>query len=169
MNGATVIVATHAVNLLPWADQIIALGKTGRIVEQGTFAELNARDGSYVQSFALQGGARLSEKLRAEAAAPTKLGTSQSTTLTASVNDKARQMGDFSVYRYYFAASGRSSMIVFWALQVAFAFLETFPSIWLKWWSSATTNNEHPSTPTYLGVYAGLQIGSLVVLFFLGV
>jgi ATP-binding cassette, subfamily C (CFTR/MRP), member 1 len=48
LNHSTIIVATHAVNLLPWADQIVALGKDGRIAEQGTFAELNAREGSYI-------------------------------------------------------------------------------------------------------------------------
>jgi ATP-binding cassette subfamily C (CFTR/MRP) protein 1 len=51
--GTTVVMATHAVNILPQADQIIALGSDGAISEQGTFAELNSRDG-YVRSFCLE-------------------------------------------------------------------------------------------------------------------
>lgn len=150
-------------NLLPWADQIVALGKDGRIAEQGTFAELNTRDGSYVQSFALQQAARGLEEKETEPVGIYKLGTNQAAT-GDTVGDKSRQMGDFSVYKYYFAATGRPAMIIFWSLEVIWAFLETFPSVWLKWWSSSTTNNENPSTAKYLGVYAGLQVGSLVTL-----
>jgi ATP-binding cassette subfamily C (CFTR/MRP) protein 1 len=78
-------------------------------------------------------------------------------------------MGDFSVYKYYVGAVGRSAMTVVWSLQLFWAFMETFPSVWLKWWSTATTNNESPSTALYLGVYAAVQIGSLITLFVLAV
>lgn len=144
----------------------MALGKDGRIAEQGTFPELNARDGSYVQSFALQQAARGLEGAQTEPVGVYKLGTNQAST-EDTVGDKSRQMGDFSVYKYYFAATGRPAMIIFWALEILWAFLETFPSVWLKWWSSSTTNNENPSTAKYLGVYAVLQVGSLLTLFIL--
>jgi ATP-binding cassette, subfamily C (CFTR/MRP), member 1 len=144
----------------------VALGKDGRIAEQGTFAELNARDGSYVQSFALQQAARGIEEAQTEPVGVYKLGANQAST-EDTVGDKSRQMGDFSVYKYYFAATGRLAMIIFWALEILWAFLETFPSVWLKWWSSSTTNNENPSTAKYLGVYAVLQVGSLLTLFVL--
>lgn len=144
----------------------MALGKDGRIAEQGTFVELNARDGSYVQSFALQKAARVIEEAQTEPAGVYKLGANQAST-EDTVGDKSRQMGDFSVYKYYFAATGRPAMIIFWALEILWAFLETFPSVWLKWWSSSTTNNENPSTAKYLGVYAVLQVGCLLTLFVL--
>lgn len=153
-------------NLLPWADQIVALSKDGRIAEQGTFTELNALDGSYVRSFALQQAARSVEKELTEPVGVYKLGTNQASAVDT-IGDRSRQLGDFSVYKYYFAATGRSAMIIFWLLEISWAFLETFPSVWLKWWSSATTNNENPSTAKYLGVYAALQMGSLLTLFVL--
>ncbi|KAL3426779.1 hypothetical protein PVAG01_00288 [Phlyctema vagabunda] len=165
INNTTIIVATHAVNLLPWADQIVALGKSGQIVEQGTFADLNAREGSYVHSFALRGASKRPEEVQEKNIGPYKLASHQNNALKSSVEDKARQTGDLSVYRYYFAATGRPAMIYFWVMQIVWVTVETFPSVWLKWWSSAITNNEKPSTGKYLGVYALLNVGSLFVLF----
>ena len=146
----------------------MALSKDGRIAEQGTFTELNARDGSYVQSFALQQAARGLEEEQTEPAEIYKLGTKPASAIDT-IGDKSRQLGDFSVYKYYFSATGRSAMIIFWVLEILWAFLETFPSVWRKWWSSATTNNENPSTAKYLGVYTFLQMGSLLTLFVLAV
>ena len=154
-----------SVNLLPWANRVVVLDNTGSIIEQGSFAELNSREGSYVQSFALRITPRSSGKDKAEHVGAFKLGDGPSNALNDSVEDKARQIGDFSVYKYYFSAAGRRVMIIFWTLEVTWACLETFPSIWLKWWSSAITNNEHPPDAMYLGVYAALQIGNLVALF----
>ncbi len=147
----------------------MALGKDGRIVEQGTFAELNARQGSYVQSFALQQASRGPEEAQAQDSKVYKLGANQAAALEDTVGEKSRQMGDFSVYKYYFASIGRPAMIAFWVLDISYATLESFPTVWLKWWSSAITNNENPSTATYLGVYAVLQVGGLLTLFTLAV
>jgi len=63
--------------------------------------------------------------------------------------------------------------------QVALAFLSSFPSkllskpkkafgsnvcdiaVWLKWWSEASTANEHDVNGKYMGVYAALQAAAL--------
>lgn len=153
-----------SVNLLPWSDHIVALGTTGSIIEQGSFAELNSLEGSYVRTFALSSSIN-PEINDVEPIGIFKSSNNSSNASKDSAEDKARQIGDFSVYSYYFAATGKSAMIIFWALEVTWTFLETFPSVWLKWWSSAITNNEAPSTAKYLGVYAALQVGSLVALF----
>jgi ATP-binding cassette, subfamily C (CFTR/MRP), member 1 len=163
------VILKTAVNLLPLADQIVALGKDGRVVEQGTFTELNAREGSYIQSFDLQQATRAPEEAQAEPTELYKLGTNKVSAFEDAVGDKSRQMGDFTVYIYCFATVGRRGMIIFWSLEFTWAFLIAFPSVWLKWWSTATTNNENPSTGIYLGVYTALQLGSLFTLFLLAV
>lgn len=114
-------------NLLPWAHQIIALGKDGEIVEQGTLAQLNAMDG-YVRSFALQNSSeemvdtsgKPSEELKslAKSALPLK-----------DALDKNRQTGDLTVYAYYFRAAGFLSTFTFVLFSALSAFFDVFPSM----------------------------------------
>lgn len=123
--GTTAIIATHAVNLLPSADQIIALDSTGKIVEQGTFADLNAR-GGYISGFALS--ARNSDEGNPEDESVVAPIVKQSQISTDELADKSRQTGDLSVYMYYCNAAGRVTFSLFLLYSAAFSFLATFPS-----------------------------------------
>ncbi|KAF2708669.1 hypothetical protein K504DRAFT_491353 [Pleomassaria siparia CBS 279.74] len=51
-----------------------------------------------------------------------------------SVLDKSRQTSGFVAYRYYFAQLSWKIGSIFLLFQVAYAFLTTFPTVWLKWW-----------------------------------
>ncbi|KAF2495596.1 putative multidrug resistance protein [Lophium mytilinum] len=158
--GTTVIIATHAVTLLPHADHIIALGTNGRIIEQGTFDELNVADG-YVRSFCLK--SRVQRP--ADEITPTDATTSDASNppkknepKSAAAGDKARQLGDWSIYRYYFQTIGWKLTCVFFLLEICWAFFSTFPTIWLKWYSDSNAAQPNQHTGYYLGVYAALQV-----------
>lgn len=43
-------------------------------------------------------------------------------------DDKRRQLGDSTVYKYYFSSIGAVSIIVMFALEIVWAFLQSFPS-----------------------------------------
>ncbi|KAF2808068.1 P-loop containing nucleoside triphosphate hydrolase protein [Mytilinidion resinicola] len=165
----TAIIATHAVTLFPHADRIIALGTNGRITEQGTFDEMNAADG-YVRSFCLKNR----DEGPADEITPADADTTIASTSalkkdskSAVAGNKTRQLGDWSVYCYYFQAIGWKLTCVFFLLEICWAFFSTFPTIWLKWYSDSNSAKPNQHTGYYLGVYAALQAIGLVGFAFL--
>ena len=106
--GTTVLLATHAVHRLSYADHIIALDPSGRIIQQGSFEEVKST--GYVQS--------LSVKTKTEERSPTgdknipemaKVMPSMSVAdeeIDLRTADLNRQTGDIAVYKHYFGATG---------------------------------------------------------------
>ena len=115
---------TLVVNLLPSADYIIALGSRGKVVEQGTFQELSTSQG-YVQSFSVQQSKH--ESAATEPAGKFTLGPMLSSPLADAMDDKKRQLGDLSVYWYYFRSIGTASTVLFFFFNAAHGFFYTFP------------------------------------------
>ncbi|KAM0563460.1 hypothetical protein ACHAPJ_001181 [Fusarium lateritium] len=158
--NTTVILATQSVDFLSSADLILCLGKEGRISEQGTFHSLE-NVGGYVQSLLTSKGSH--SEVETQELPPEEDDIEQATPSTQSApkqeeeEDTRRQRGDSTVYRYYFSSTGGLLMIVLLALEIVWAFLESFPTIWLKFWTDDNAEgNERPGY--YLGVYAALQI-----------
>ncbi|TIC95348.1 ABC transporter C family member 8 [Colletotrichum higginsianum] len=76
-------------------------------------------------------------------------------------DDKRRQLGDWSVYGYYFGSVGTVLVAIMLFLQVTWAFFSTFPTIWLKFWTDANLEAPGRLDAYYLGIYAALQVGGL--------
>ena len=114
------------VNLLPSADYIIALGKNGEVVEQGKFQELNAIDG-YVRSFAIQHAKSYPDAVE-DAPSKITLEPKQIPALVDAMDEKKRQLGDMSVYMYYFKSIGTMTTILFFLYSALFAGLSTIRS-----------------------------------------
>jgi ATP-binding cassette subfamily C (CFTR/MRP) protein 1 len=113
------------VNLLPSADYIIALGSKGSIVEQGTFDELNKSNG-YVRSFSVQHVKYQTQPT--EPAGKLTLGPRPKFKLLDAMDEKKRQLGDLTVYRYYFRALGTITTFLFVLFSVIHGFFFSFPS-----------------------------------------
>ncbi|KAF4426572.1 Multidrug resistance-associated 1 [Fusarium acutatum] len=160
--NTTTVLATQSVDFLSSADHIICLNKDGKISEQGTFSDLKDTDG-YVHSL-------LRDRVH-EGEAPTlatddiKERASKLAQATpkqqANEEDTRRQRGDSTVYRYYFSSTGGLFMIVFLVLEIIWAFLESFPTIWLKFWTDDNANG-NDQAGYYLGIYAALQITAVI-------
>jgi ATP-binding cassette subfamily C (CFTR/MRP) protein 1 len=58
-------------------------------------------------------------------------------------NDKARQLGDISVYVFYFSIIGLGLLVPYLLFGMAFSFLSSFSTIWLEFWSSATEQGKY--------------------------
>jgi ATP-binding cassette subfamily C (CFTR/MRP) protein 1 len=116
---------TLIVNLLPSADYIIALGGRGEIVEQGTFQALNTSQG-YVRSFSLQQSKP--ESATTEPTGKFTLGPMSTSPLPDATDNKKRQLGDLSIYLYYFRSIGTASTMLFFFFNAAQGFFSTFPS-----------------------------------------
>lgn len=111
-------------SLLHSADHIIAL-ENGHIVEQGNFATLNSNHG-YVHSLSIQSKI----KSKAPVLVEDKFSAEKPQNATIVQNnelDFKRQQGDFTIYKYYFETIGLFYTVIFFALQVSFAFLNVFP------------------------------------------
>lgn len=111
-----------------YSDHIIALGASGTIVEQGTFADLSGA-GGYVQSSCLkhlddteQKAFPVTEASKEDESSPTKV-TPINMTLP-----KDRQTGDISIYRYYFKSVGAPVTAAFFSCAACWGFFNAFPS-----------------------------------------
>ncbi|KAM0247924.1 hypothetical protein ACHAP5_003708 [Fusarium lateritium] len=163
--NTTVIVATQSAAFLSSADLVICLNKEGRISEQGTFHDLANADG-YVDSLlrnktkdsSIETSDPTPEHDNIEQAPKSAQGTPKQ---LDEENDTRRQRGDSTVYKYYFSSTGSLFMIALIVLEIIWAFLESFPTIWLKFWSDDKAKG-NDRAGYYLVVYAALQITGVI-------
>ena len=117
---------------LSYADYVVVLGSNGTIAEQGTFEELIAAEG-YVHTCCIENvreGA-MEITLQEVAEVPKATYTPEMGNKNAKddfIDDKTRQVGDFSIYRYYFSCLSWKVTATFLILQICWAFFSCFPS-----------------------------------------
>ncbi|ESU15058.1 hypothetical protein FGSG_08308 [Fusarium graminearum PH-1] len=109
--NVTVIICTHSVRHLPLADHIIALGN-GTVIEQGDFAEL-MRNNKYVHSLGVKhrDTDSSSENDKSETIVTVPAVRIVSSSAAEAAEDKARQQGDFSIYKHYFKSVGTWAVV----------------------------------------------------------
>ncbi|KAJ5151991.1 hypothetical protein N7492_010286 [Penicillium capsulatum] len=162
--GTSIIIASSSVKRLPYCDQIVVLGESGRITEQGSFSALN-KTGGYVSSFGLT-APDWDYK-------PKRFSESPSYSTIDSIEKEKEAMdvpepehrdtgGDFSIYTYYINAIGWAPAIVFMVSMAGFVFCISFPSIWLKWWARSDTLEPKQHIGHYLGIY--VMLGGVAML-----
>jgi ATP-binding cassette subfamily C (CFTR/MRP) protein 1 len=155
--GSAVLFATHAVHKLSYADHIIALGPSGRIIEQGTFASLTTA-GGYVQSLTLKTKTEdqpfpKGKKLHSNIATAKSVGIfcTETDEIEVSAKDLDRQTGDVSVYRYYFSAIGWYSSIMFFAWVMLYGIASKMTEFLLTFWTKAVAVHGNEVDGFYIG------------------
>lgn len=119
-NGITILLVTHAVSRLTYADWVVAISKEGRIEEQGTYLDLQ-RKGGYVANLAVrfkETATECDEKFAETTQMRPTAGGNSSEEDDLDDNLKARKTGDWTTYKHYFTAAGRFSisLAAFWAI-----------------------------------------------------
>ncbi|KAK4076517.1 hypothetical protein Purlil1_12630 [Purpureocillium lilacinum] len=160
--GTTVLLATQSVNFLESAELIISLSQEGRISEQGTFRTLKAA-GGYVASLLSAKPESAAANIHDDSADDHEADGTKAeykAKVAPEQKDTRRQLGDSTVYRYYFGSIGVTFFVVLLALEIGWAFLQSFPSEsppppLLSSFSRAVAEGR---TGYYLGIYAALQI-----------
>ncbi|KAF7919657.1 hypothetical protein EAE99_008509 [Botrytis elliptica] len=161
----TVILFTNDVDLIQFADHIVALGTTGTVIEQGS-PDLLLNTQGYTRRL-VASNLKVVENIpevNAEAAT-TLTSTTKSNEQTIIIPEIATERNnntDFSVYWYYFTSIGLFNMIPYLFLAASFGFFYCFPLVWLSWWSEANKNNT-----MYLTVYSIFQLLGLLSITFL--
>jgi ATP-binding cassette subfamily C (CFTR/MRP) protein 1 len=133
---------------------------------------LNVQKG-YVYSFALTRSDNLDSKTETATRVSKKtseVADKKSTKAPEQVMPQMEQLnrkdGDISTYTYYFASLGLQSLILFFVLEAAFAFLSTFPTVWLQWWAATNSNDRYSY---WLGCYAAFQLSGILVVMTLAI
>ncbi|KAK1465457.1 hypothetical protein CCUS01_07575 [Colletotrichum cuscutae] len=162
--GTTIVLATQSVSFLSQSDMIIAL-ESGKVVEKGNFEDCR-KAGGYVSSLISTNTEEQDESTpeseeladRTASDAPVE----KSTKALKDQDDKRRQLGDWSVYGYYFGSVGVALVAVLMVLEVTWAFFSTFPTVWLKFWTDSQAESPASRNAYYLGVYAAFQISGVL-------
>lgn len=121
--NTTVILVTHAVHRLTYADLILSLDGTGRIAEQGNYAHLSKQNG-YVHSLDVrfkEEPGRLAEEDE-HPSEPTKVALASATAESVEDENRAtqdlmRRTGDWRTYKDWFQSCGyfSSTLSVMWS------------------------------------------------------
>ncbi|RYP53067.1 hypothetical protein DL768_001844 [Monosporascus sp. mg162] len=152
--NCTVILSTHSIQHLPEADDIIALGKNGEVVEQGTFAALK-NAGGYVQRLkVMDRSIRSSEDAgRGEEAVLTRQ-------ITAGIEepDDPTQTADFGVWKYYANALGWFRIALFILLLSVNSGAGSLSYVWPTRWASANGTEASNALGYWLGTYGALGV-----------
>ncbi|KAI9044363.1 P-loop containing nucleoside triphosphate hydrolase protein [Aspergillus affinis] len=74
--------------------------------------------------------------------------------------DRTRQIGEFSVYLYYARAMGPLLCVLFLVAHAFLAFAESFPRVWLSWWTQANSNQ----LPIYQSVYVAFALAASLLI-----
>ncbi|VUC23751.1 unnamed protein product [Clonostachys rosea] len=157
----TTILATHSVHFLPYADHIVCIGPNGHIVQQGSFAELDAVEG-YVNNLGVKPNLNLKEYIQPKASNGEVENNRK--TQTPQPDEKEKSKKPRGVYRYYFKSIGYGMSLIYLVLASIYTFLFTFPYLWVKWWTDANSRDSWHHTGFYMGGYALLQVSCLVSL-----
>lgn len=162
-NGTTVLLATHGVHRLAYADHIICLGQDGSIVEQGTLEQLEAGHGYVATLEARQRVASDSENTgqpRHGRVAPDAVGHAElDPEANEAINieaDLTRQTGDFSLYLYYFGAVHWSSTALWVFLFFICEAAGKMGYFLVNFWTSAAHVHGNGANGFYLGMYGML-------------
>ncbi|KAM0556988.1 hypothetical protein ACHAPJ_005667 [Fusarium lateritium] len=158
--NVTVVICTHSVRHLPLADHIIALGG-GTVIEQGNFSQL-MENNKYVHSLGVRhrdtDSSSEVEKPEPKAVAP----ATASPRTNEVMQDKARQQGDFSIYKHYFQSVGTWPVIIVAVSGMLTGVCYSMSSVWIKFWADDAFSR---SFAFYIGIYAMLRIGYIIFLF----
>ncbi|KAF5020407.1 hypothetical protein F66182_7569 [Fusarium sp. NRRL 66182] len=154
---AAVVLCTHDERYLQYADKVQTLSEDGLLttyssVEDPVAAVHLQKDAKAEDDATVSNGKTFNSSSHAE------VPIDSHDPLQVDRQDQARQLGDFSVYRYYFSNMANWVIYVFVLSCCCYGFTSNFPTVWLKYWA-ADVVRLNPSQPGafHVGIYALLQ------------
>ncbi|KAG4291732.1 hypothetical protein FPRO06_12985 [Fusarium proliferatum] len=157
----TTILATSSPRYLPFANYIILIDADGRVVRQGTYAEI-APHIEQLEHDVLQVSDRAATAREPRAQNSDEL---PNTAITNDIAFKKGANGDWAVYKWYFGVIGWMDFIVFLFLCLGFVIGVIFPQIYLGLWSEKSLQNQIDTLPSFYGIFFGVGSMAWVALF----
>lgn len=158
--GTTVLLATHAVHRLSYADHIVAMESDGSVAEQGTLEELKA-GGGYVTLLNAQYKDQANHEIDPQQQRATKLAladSDQGNGIDTVEEDLTRQDGDFALYLYYFGSVHWASTAFWMTLFLLQGLSSKLSELLVNIWVGSLEKNGSAVNSFYLGLYALLSI-----------
>ncbi|KAH8701001.1 putative multidrug resistance-associated protein [Talaromyces proteolyticus] len=162
--GITVLLVTHAIHRLAYADRIIAMEK-GSIAAQGTLAQIEAA-GNAVSLLKASTRAmnQVSESDRQQPQETNGIIPEIREDATTTDNGLSRQHGDLSLYAYYLGSVHWSSALVWASCFVLQGVAAKSSEFLVNFWTSAAESQGNSVNGFYLGLYGMLAALSTVAL-----
>ncbi|KAF4502374.1 multidrug resistance [Fusarium agapanthi] len=157
----TTILATSSPRYLPFANYIILIDADGRVVRQGTYAEI-APHIEQLEHDVLQVSDRTAAAREPRAQDSDEL---PNTAITNDIAFKKGANGDWAVYKWYFGVIGWMDFVVFLFLCLGFVIGVIFPQIYLGLWSEKSLQNQIDTLPSFYGIFFGVGSMAWVALF----
>ncbi|KAK5990162.1 ABC multidrug transporter B [Cladobotryum mycophilum] len=140
--GITSILATHSMNRLEFADQIMLLDNEGNVVRQGPANVIEPK------SLELTDESHSPEPVQQEQA------PAVASCYSPPESQEQRQSGDLSIYKYYFLSLGWLGIGIFATFVITDAVFDTMQSIWLNLWSESNGSSQNSRLGYWLGLFA---------------
>ncbi|KXS10818.1 hypothetical protein M427DRAFT_61533 [Gonapodya prolifera JEL478] len=168
-SGKTRIMATHQLHILPHSDFVICLNE-GEIVEQGTYAELVAKDGGYlsemVKNYGTKNKDEVDEKEDEEPSSTPAVPEFKTTKKRAGTkgNDgtlmtkEERNEGAVPIVNYTIYAKASGGILTVGGLVLSLVLTQVArvgTDTWLSFWSTAT---DRGNEGYYMGIYVVLGL-----------
>ncbi|KAJ3955412.1 hypothetical protein N0V92_008076 [Colletotrichum tropicale] len=161
-NDTTVVLVSSDSLRLPFVDDVVFLNEDGQI-KAAELASTSSQLSSLAQPKAALNTAK-DAKVNVSGLGNEKPPEAVINALEEQA-DATRQLGDWAMYSFYAKAAGWFSLSMFAGFMVVFAFFDSFPDIWLKWWTEANEQRPNKDLGKWVGVYAALGVGSIVSFF----
>ncbi|OAG04180.1 ABC transporter-like protein [Paraphaeosphaeria sporulosa] len=158
--GATVIVASHSLNVLRHMDTLVKFTLDGHIEQLQSSQEIMAETEPSLYP------TKLTQSVETDA------NTNREDTKAVSIVeteefDTARKIGDWAIYKYYIQSVGWWRIGLLAGSHLLNAALDNFPTLWLKQWSSFAQTPDAPDRTTfYLSIYGVTALLGLMCLLF---
>ncbi|GAB7349652.1 hypothetical protein MBLNU459_g0328t1 [Dothideomycetes sp. NU459] len=164
------VLATHQLHVLHRCDRIVWM-QEGRIHTIDTFDNLMAHDREFQKLMETTAKEEKKEEvdevvedeIEGEKKAITKKEVKKPGAALMQAEERAVKSVSFKIYKAYIEASGSLLMApLIIGVLVLSQGANIATSLWLSWW---TSNKFHYSTGTYIGVYAGLGVSQVFLMF----
>ncbi|OJJ96437.1 hypothetical protein ASPACDRAFT_54364 [Aspergillus aculeatus ATCC 16872] len=164
--GTTVVLATHSIHNLSYADYVIAMQGDGSIAEQGTLRNLEA-SGGYMSTLRAQYKHRTTKGASSQthtAVDDAQTGLEQRQRADTTSQERTRQSGDWTLYLWYFGTVHWASTALWMSSFILEGVLPKMSEWLVNVWMSAVASQGSAVNSFYLGLYSMSSIITAVSL-----
>ncbi|POR31166.1 ABC transporter C family member 12 [Tolypocladium paradoxum] len=155
-SGTTIVLTTHAVHHLPDSDFVIALGKDGSIVEQGTFSTLRTT-GGYVQALDISLPHSDVQTEEHTSKAREQDYTREKQVEPENIEQQRGRSSDRTTFKYYLASMTWLNIAQEALYIILHSFFYIFRFVWLTWWGEGKGRSS-TDIGYWLGLYAAFSV-----------